>query len=582
MRTAIALLALVATPALAQLGSLTPPPGAVTETMKPLDVVEARTPVGPDTTPGTTVFTYLIAEPGSYYLTEDLVGDLAMGGIRIEAPDVTLDLNGFSIRTEFASIDGINATLEATNLTVKNGTVSGWGADGVTSSAADTTLEDLRLTNNAEGGARAFGRDATVRRCIARGNGGDEPVSGGGFLLEGGGLIVSSRSAQDAVGFADQGDASRVVSCTVEGSLSDAFVLADDADATFENCVSTRAGQAGFAVRASESEGNHSVFRDCTAQESVGNGFEVFARATASFSNCVSRENGDNGFRTLDADVTFAWCQALENALFGFRLQNTALEVSARLSDCTARGNFAAAIVAQIPCTIERCSTVGGIDGINADVAGAVVVDSTVKNSQGNGIVVGDRGIVQGCVVDGATAFGIDAGARARVSGCTVSNAAVALINLGTSGEVTDSVFTGSSPSVLNNSLGCRFLRCTFRDLDTSVNFSARAVVESCEFRDINDFNSVSLSNNAIMRNSRIDCIGSRAIQVSGDNCVIDSNHISNSSAEAIFIPANANASVLRNTFAGNGGAFTNNPGNNIAELKDIMNADNLDNILLY
>ena len=70
-------------------GSLTPPGGAPAPTMKTLDQVEARTPI--DSIP------FTITEGGSYYLTANLTGVPLADGITVNASDVTIDLNGYTL-----------------------------------------------------------------------------------------------------------------------------------------------------------------------------------------------------------------------------------------------------------------------------------------------------------------------------------------------------------------------------------------------------------------------------------------------------------------------------------------------------
>src|SRR6266446_2752769 len=106
-------------------GSLTPP-GAPAPTMKTLDQVEPRTPIS--AVPAT------ITTSGSYYLTTNLTCTLCGGGtngITIVADGVTLDLMGFDLTGTSGSGKGILASIGRTNLCVRNGTVRGWGGDGV-------------------------------------------------------------------------------------------------------------------------------------------------------------------------------------------------------------------------------------------------------------------------------------------------------------------------------------------------------------------------------------------------------------------------------------------------------------------
>ena len=104
-------------------GSLTPP-GAPAPTMKTLDQIEARTAIT------NTASLATISQPGSYYLTHNLTvstGD----GIDINTNDVTLDLNGFTIRSTSASASGTGILLNNgwSDITIGNGHIRGGGTN---------------------------------------------------------------------------------------------------------------------------------------------------------------------------------------------------------------------------------------------------------------------------------------------------------------------------------------------------------------------------------------------------------------------------------------------------------------------
>ena len=108
---------LAITPPISLAGDLNPPGGPVAPSMRTLDEVEARTIVNDTNTPGDATATYVISQPGSYYLTGDVNGVFGMHGIRIDARGVTLDLNGFAVvlnqinlRGAPPTVNGINAT----------------------------------------------------------------------------------------------------------------------------------------------------------------------------------------------------------------------------------------------------------------------------------------------------------------------------------------------------------------------------------------------------------------------------------------------------------------------------------------
>lgn len=104
-------------------GSLTPT-AAPAPTMKSLDQIEARTPIS--------AAPYTISASGSYYLTKNLV--VATGdAITINASNVTLDLNGFTISSTQSSAGsgaGISLGNSLRNIAIMNGAIS----SGVTAS----------------------------------------------------------------------------------------------------------------------------------------------------------------------------------------------------------------------------------------------------------------------------------------------------------------------------------------------------------------------------------------------------------------------------------------------------------------
>lgn len=109
---AIVLAASAAAPAQ---GPLTPP-GAPAPTMKSLDQVEARTPIG--------AAPFTITASGSYYLTSNLT--VAAGNaITISASGVTLDLNGFTITSTSPTPDGVAIEIVGgpSDLAISNGHV---------------------------------------------------------------------------------------------------------------------------------------------------------------------------------------------------------------------------------------------------------------------------------------------------------------------------------------------------------------------------------------------------------------------------------------------------------------------------
>lgn len=101
--------------------------------MKTLDQVEARIPVSESTTPPSGDHQFTITQPGSYYLTGNVVVTKP-SGIAIAATGVTLDLNGFSIRRE-AGNSGAGVEVFSARCAIMNGSIGGFGT-GIAGTAA--------------------------------------------------------------------------------------------------------------------------------------------------------------------------------------------------------------------------------------------------------------------------------------------------------------------------------------------------------------------------------------------------------------------------------------------------------------
>jgi len=189
-------------------GSLTPP-GAPAPTMKSADQIEPRTIVNAVNTPGNADSLFVISQPGSYYLTTNLVGVSGKSGISITANDVTLDLNGFAllgVSVEYDETCGIVIPGARTNITVRNGAISGWGNNGVATFyvfnqlslfPVNIVFEHLNVSACSEDGI--FIINGVVRDCNCYNNGDEE---GGGIYCDGYGIIsgcTANNNVQDGI-----------------------------------------------------------------------------------------------------------------------------------------------------------------------------------------------------------------------------------------------------------------------------------------------------------------------------------------------------------------------------------------------
>jgi hypothetical protein len=114
-------------------------------------------------------FPLIITQPGNYRLTGNLiVPDANTTAIEIDADDVTIDLNGFSIvgpvqcsppPVSCAPTGGGNGVhaVNKDRIVVRNGSIYGVGNVGVYLETNSTRIERLSLFGNGGGGAISFG-----------------------------------------------------------------------------------------------------------------------------------------------------------------------------------------------------------------------------------------------------------------------------------------------------------------------------------------------------------------------------------------------------------------------------------------
>jgi len=253
---------------LVQAGPMDPPGPPTGGTMKPLDQIEPRTAIWQ---PGPGDFPIVISQPGSYYLGENINGEADKDGILIMADNVTLDLNGFTLKGAEggSSYNGITVPLDPTgtvyNLSIFNGTIRDWGNAGIGASdpngeANNSRLADLILDGNGGPGVRV-GEGSTITRVTARGNGQDgiealddtivvdsQAISNAGLGIHLGGYAVVSESisAENTEIGIYVGNYSIVTRSSSSGNSGDGVNVKEDGTVT--DCVVSGNDQNGIVL----------------------------------------------------------------------------------------------------------------------------------------------------------------------------------------------------------------------------------------------------------------------------------------------------------------------------------------------
>ncbi|MBI9019176.1 MAG: right-handed parallel beta-helix repeat-containing protein [Phycisphaerae bacterium] len=173
-------------------GTLEPTSPPSSGTMKTLDQVEPRIPI--QSVPSGASIVHYITQPGSYYLTDNIVSDEKYRHvIYVAASGVTIDLNGFSISRSWvqtaasnpvAYYDAIYIKDGFSNITIKNGSIiSDYRTDGdnayrgfrfgiyaygngTTSLASDcVTVSNVSVTMTDNTGISLLGKGNLVEKC---------------------------------------------------------------------------------------------------------------------------------------------------------------------------------------------------------------------------------------------------------------------------------------------------------------------------------------------------------------------------------------------------------------------------------
>ena len=122
-------------------------------------------------TPGDATASFVISQPGSYCLANNIVGESGKSGIRIDSDSVTLDLGGFAMLGVGGSLSGVLINTHV-HVAVRNGSINGWGINGLDGGTSGLArIDDLRTDANTGAGI-SINSGSQVNNCVAAQNGG--------------------------------------------------------------------------------------------------------------------------------------------------------------------------------------------------------------------------------------------------------------------------------------------------------------------------------------------------------------------------------------------------------------------------
>lgn len=139
-----------------------------------IEINQAKALAGNVTSGDAAGYPIYIKTSGSFRLTGNLTHSAPIAAIIVEAANVTIDLNGFTISgSGSGTYDGILTWPTAINLEIRNGTVRNFGRYGINtqSYAPNARIINVRTTENGSDGIHLEGKGALIQNCSSNVNG---------------------------------------------------------------------------------------------------------------------------------------------------------------------------------------------------------------------------------------------------------------------------------------------------------------------------------------------------------------------------------------------------------------------------
>jgi parallel beta-helix repeat protein len=375
-------------PAALRAGDLNPPVGPIMPTMKTLTEVEPRTPISLATTPGDGDSLYKITQPGSYYLTGNVQGVAGKMGIEVVTSHVTIDMRGFDLVGMPGSLAGIDTNNGAAGgiigTVVRDGTIRGWGSDGIKGNQSQGHFINL-VISNITGEGITINTSTTIESCLiyscsANGISTSNNVVVHNTICAGNGLhgisVGTSSTVTNSAGYINGGTGiviwgGKGTISFCNATLNNAYGLHGFDGSTISNCHVDNNFQGGIAV------GDGGVISNCASVDNTGPGINT--GQTATVESCSV--SGNTGHGILVSNGSVIGCTARENGDDGIHLNSGGL-----VEGCTVEDNTDDGIATGTGCNITQCkaSTNGG-DGIDATTTASISECVTYANTL-NGI----------------------------------------------------------------------------------------------------------------------------------------------------------------------------------------------------
>jgi parallel beta-helix repeat protein len=318
--------------------------------MRPLPELEPRIPLNPEDLPLT------ISEPGSYYLLGSV--HTTGGGITVTASNVSIDLMGHTLAGGTGDgIDGADVLGTIRNLSVVNGTITGWDGYGV-NLGPGSLVRDLRVSGTGEVGI-SVGAFSIVVDSVAESN--DRQ----GILADTGSIIRGCLAGEnDLHGIGGSTDV-LVVDSVADNNGGYGIGVASNSEVRGSVAVNNK----GIGI----SVGAQSAVIDCSAVSNQSYGIYVSVGATIHGCNA--------GFNHGDGIQVSADSLVLDNRCTG----NGAFQHDGAGIHATSEGN-----------RIDGNHVVGNDRGIDVDAAGNLVIRNTLRGNTVNFDIVAGNDVGPG------------------------------------------------------------------------------------------------------------------------------------------------------------------------------------------